>query len=334
MDKNQFRAIVINKNADNINYALEHITRENLSVGNVFIKVAYSGVNYKDMLAFQANSGVVAQYPIIPGIDLCGEVLSSSSCEFKAGDRVIATGFGIGVSHSGGYAEYAQIPSQWLIKLPNALSFKDSMALGTAGFSAALCILALEKMGMQAQNQPNVLVSGATGGVGSIAIALLYAKGYKNITALSSKQDKKEYLLNLGAKEIINPQTIINDNKKPLNKQKFHYAIDCVGGDILSSMISQIYYNGCIALCGNAGGIKLQSNVLPFILRNVSLLGIDSVNYPIQNRDSVWNLLASLKKEIIHKLDIKEVTLQNLENTLYSLQNNLHIGRSIIKVGD
>lgn len=326
-----FKAMVVEEVGDGVLSSLKEWALTDLQEGEVLIKVAYSSINYKDMLAFKPKGGVLARYPMIPGVDMCGEVVCSDSKTFQKGQKVLATGFQLGTSHMGGYAQYARIPHSWLIPLPPKLSLKESMIIGTAGFTAALSLNALELMGMNKSTQPSLVVTGATGGVGSMAIALLSASGYKNITALSSKTDQKEWLLSLGAQDVLHPQEILESNKKPLNKQRFHYVLDCVGGDIAQALISQIHYGGSMTLCGNANGIHLQSNVLPFILRGINLLGIDSVHYPLQKRYAIWERFAQ-EWRIFDRLKVQEVSLENLSPTLESLQKGTHIGRSIVKI--
>lgn len=326
-----FQALYATIESNEVKPQLRTISVDELSQGDTIIKVAYSSINYKDMLAFTKNGGVIKQYPIIPGIDLCGEVVESKNAEFRSGDRVIAMGFGIGTTHTGGYAQYARIPSQWLLKLPSKLSFKDSMIFGTAGFSAALSIIALENAGMNPRFNPNILVTGASGGVGGIAIALLKASGYTNIIALTSQHRQEKFLKDLGATQILNPANILCDTSKPLQSQRFSYVLDCVGGDIASNLISQIYYGGAMSLCGNVSGIHLHSNVLPFILRGVSLLGIDSVFYPIEQRSRIWERFAS-EWNIASKIHTLETSLDNIPHSLQCFKDPSRKGRIIVKL--
>ncbi|TDL85375.1 acryloyl-CoA reductase [Vibrio vulnificus] len=324
-----FKAIVIKENNEEITYNLESITLNNLSEGEVLIKVAFSSINYKDMLALQKNGGVIRNYPMIPGIDLSGTVVSSSGNQFSRGQKVIVTGFAMGMSHTGGFAEYARVPAEWVVPLPNGLTLKDAMVFGTAGFTAALSILSLQKNGMSVENSPNILVTGSTGGVGSIALQILSKIGYKNIVALIRKENQVSVAKSLGATEVIFASEL-GENKKALNKQIYHYVLDTVGGDVAATLIPQIYYGGSMSLCGNAGGIKLSTTVLPFILRGINLLGIDSVNVPIEIRKSIWKRLAN-EWNISETTLSREISIQELSKTIDAVKNGQHLGRTVLK---
>ncbi|USK74324.1 YhdH/YhfP family quinone oxidoreductase [Peribacillus frigoritolerans] len=322
-----FKAIVINN--EEITYNLESITLNNLSEGEVLIKVAFSSINYKDMLALQKNGGVIRNYPMIPGIDLSGTVVSSSGNQFSRGQKVIVTGFAMGMSHTGGFAEYARVPAEWVVPLPNGLTLKDAMVFGTAGFTAALSILSLQKNGMSVENSPKILVTGSTGGVGSIALQILSKIGYKNIVALIRKENQVSVAKSLGATEVIFASEL-GENKKALNKQIYHYVLDTVGGDVAATLIPQIYYGGSMSLCGNAGGIKLSTTVLPFILRGINLLGIDSVNVPIEIRKSIWKRIAN-EWNISETTLSREISIQELSKTIDAVKNGQHLGRTVLK---
>ncbi|CAN7652867.1 YhdH/YhfP family quinone oxidoreductase [Peribacillus frigoritolerans] len=324
-----FKAIVIKENNEEITYNLESITLSNLSEGEVLIKVAFSSINYKDMLAIQKNGGVIRNYPMIPGIDLSGTVVSSADNQFSKGQKVIVTGFAMGMSHTGGFAEYARVPAEWVVPLPNGLTLKDAMVFGTAGFTAALSILSLQKNGMSVKNSPKILVTGSTGGVGSIALQILSKIGYKNIVALIRKENQVSVAKSLGATEVIFASEL-GENKKALNKQNYHYVLDTVGGDVATTLIPHIYYGGSMSLCGNAGGIKLSTTVLPFILRGINLLGIDSVNVPIENRKSIWKRLAN-EWNISETTLSREISIQELSKTIDAVKNGQHLGRTILK---
>ena len=324
-----FKAIVIKENNEEITYNLESITLNNLSEGEVLIKVAFSSINYKDMLALQKNGGVIRNYPMIPGIDLSGTVVSSSGNQFSRGQKVIVTGFAMGMSHTGGFAEYARVPAEWVVPLPNGLTLKDAMVFGTAGFTAALSILSLQKNGMSVENSPKILVTGSTGGVGSIALQILSKIGYKNIVALIGKENQVSVAKSLGATEVIFASEL-GENKKALNKQIYHYVLDTVGGDVAATLIPQIYYGGSMSLCGNAGGIKLSTTVLPFILRGINLLGIDSVNVPIEIRKSIWKRLAN-EWNISETTLSREISIQELSKTIDAVKNGQHLGRTVLK---
>lgn len=324
-----FKAIVVKEQQDQVIYRLEDVHMDALSEGDVLIKVAYSSINYKDMLAVQKNAGVIRNYPMIPGIDLSGTVISSTDSRYTEGQKVLVTGFGTGVSHTGGFAEYARIPGDWIVPLPNNLTLKDAMVFGTAGFTASLSIMALEKKGLDVNKDARILVTGSTGGVGSVALQILSKIGYKNIAALVRKDYQVEVAKSLGATEIVFAHEL-GELNKPLNKQNFDFVLDTVGGDIASVLIPQISYGGSISMCGNAGGIKISSTVLPFILRGISLLGIDSVNVPIEDRPAVWERIAN-DWNISQTTLINEISLDEVPETIEAIKNGQHVGRTIVK---
>ena len=323
-----FKAIVVKKENEEVIYNLEDVSLSDLSEGEVLIKVSYSSVNYKDMLAVQTNGGVIRSYPMIPGIDLSGTVVRSSNEQFTEGQEVLVTGFGTGVSHTGGFAEYARIPAEWIVALPEGLTLKDAMVFGTAGLTAALSVLALEKNGMSVDDNPHILVTGSTGGVGSIALQILSKIGYKNITALVRKDYQVEVAKSLGATEVVFASEL--DSKKLLDKAKYHYVLDTVGGEVAAALIPQIHYGGSMSMCGNAGGVKLPTNVLPFILRGVNVLGVDSVNVPIEQRPAIWQKMAG-EWNVCDTAFTKEISLQDLPETIDAVKNGQHLGRTIIK---
>ncbi|MEK4183356.1 YhdH/YhfP family quinone oxidoreductase [Bacillus sp. FSL K6-1145] len=324
-----FKAILVTEKNDQVSYDLQKVSVNDLSEGEVLIKVAYSSINYKDMLAVQKNGGVIRNYPMIPGIDLSGTIVHTTDNRFVEGQQVIVTGFALGMSHTGGFSEYARVPADWIVPLPNNLTLKESMIFGTAGFTAALSIMALQENGMSTRNQPNILVTGSTGGVGSIAIQLLSKIGYKNIFALVRKDNQVDIAKSLGATDVIFANQL-GELKKPLNKQKFDFVLDTVGGDVASVLIPQISYGGSMSMCGNAGGIKLTTTVLPFILRGINLLGIDSVNVPINKRKVIWNEIAN-EWNISQTTLVNEITLDTLPEKIEAIKNGQHLGRTIIK---
>lgn len=326
-----FRACIVREQNQQVSYCVESIQQDFLSKGNVMIKAAYSSVNYKDHLAVKAKGGVIRSYPMIPGIDVSGTVVSSDTDAFQVGQEVLVTGFAMGMTHTGGFSEYVQVPEEWIVPLPNGLSLRDAMVIGTAGFTAALSIDALESNGMKQSEQPEILVTGASGGVGSVAIRLLSQSGYTNIFALSRKKQEEGLLLSLGAKEVVYPEDVIPEKSKPLGQQRFHYVLDTVGGNVASALIPQIYYGGSMSLCGNAGGIKMETTVLPFILRGVNILGIDSVNYPIEKRPHLWKRFAS-EWHIMDSLRVHEIALDELGHTFSAIEQGTHVGRTIVKM--
>ncbi len=329
MYMNSFKAIVIKEQEDDITYGVEQIGEDQLSDGDVFIKVAYSSINYKDMLAVQKKGGVIREYPMIPGIDLSGTVVRSADSRFEEGQEVVVTGFAMGMSHTGGFAEYAQVPADWVVALPENLSLRDAMVFGTAGFTAALSILALEQNGMDSENNPEILVTGSTGGVGSVALQILVKLDYTNITALVRKDHQVAVAKSLGANAVIFPDDL-GDSKKPLNKERFDYVLDTVGGDVASGLIPQISYGGSMSMCGMAAGVVLNATVLPFILRGVNLLGIDSVNVPIEKRPAIWAKM-STDWNIADTTLVDEISLEEVPGTIEAIKNGEHLGRTIVK---
>lgn len=326
-----FKALLVTDQDGEINYTVKNnVSVDELSNGEVLIKVHYSSVNFKDMLAVKKNGGVIRNYPMIPGIDLSGEVIESSTPNIKVGQKVLVTGYKMGMSHTGGFSEYARIPAEWVIPLPECLSMKEAMIFGTAGLTAALSIDALEKNGMNADSEQTILVTGATGGVGSIALQILAKVGYKNIIALVRKENQIEVAKNLGATDTILLSDFEFENKL-LNKQQFHYILDTVGGELVSNLIPYVFYQGSVSLCGNAGGIKLTTTVLPFILRGVNLLGIDSVNISNKERLFIWENL-STKWKITDTTLVNETTLEQLPETFDQLKEGKHLGRTIVKI--
>lgn len=315
-------------NEPNFTASLTTATLDELPAGDVLVRVDYSDVNYKDALAAKENGGVIRTYPMTPGIDLAGEVVDSQSADFAPGDQVLVTGYGLGVSHPGGYSQFQRVPAEWLVKRSAGFSAKDSMTYGTAGFTAALAVQELEQLHLA--KDAAILVTGASGGVGSVSIALLKKLGYTNIVALSRKNDA-QWLLDLGAAKIINPDDVIPEKVKPLAKQTFAAVIDTVGGPLLAAVLPQIAYGGGAFLCGNAGGIKIETTVLPFILRGIRVIGIDSVNVSHEIRTALWEKLAG-EWNVIDQLYTKAITLEDLPETLAALLAGTHQGRTIVEV--
>lgn len=315
-------------NEPNFTASLTTATLDELPAGDVLVRVDYSDVNYKDALAAKENGGVIRTYPMTPGIDLAGEVVDSQSADFAPGDQVLVTGYGLGVSHPGGYSQFQRVPAEWLVKRSAGFSAKDSMTYGTAGFTAALAVQELEQLHLA--KDAAILVTGASGGVGSVSIALLKKLGYTNIVALSRKNDA-QWLLDLGAAKIISPDDVVPEKVKPLAKQAFAAVIDTVGGPLLAAVLPQIAYGGGAFLCGNAGGIKIETTVLPFILRGIRVIGIDSVNVSHEIRTALWEKLAG-EWNVIDQLYTKAITLEDLPETLAALLAGTHQGRTIVEV--
>ncbi|MGX6961895.1 acryloyl-CoA reductase [Vagococcus xieshaowenii] len=308
-----------------------------LKDGEVQINVHYSSVNFKDALASDhAKNGVVAHYPLVGGIDLSGEVTLSKDERFNVGDKVVVTGYGLGVSHPGGYSEIAQVPGDWVTKLPDALTTKEAMIYGTAGLTAALSVDALLNNGLTNKSDARILVTGATGGVGSTSIAILHKLGYHNITALSRKKGAQDdYLTRIGASKIITIEDLTPEKVRPLMKQQFDFILDAVGGEQLGILLPQLAYGGCITVCGNAGGIKLNTTVLPFILRGISMIGIDSVNIPAEHREQLWHRLSNqMKPPHLNELIKATVSLSELPQTFQQLLVGTIVGRYLVKLKD
>ena len=326
----QFRALMVNKSEDDFSLKVKRISIEDLPEGQVTIKTAYSSVNFKDGLASIPNGKIVRSYPFIPGIDLAGTVVSSTVPRFKEGDEVIATSYEIGVSHYGGYSEYARIPAEWVVPLPKGLTLREAMVYGTAGFTAALSVMRLEENGLSPE-KGKVLVTGATGGVGSIAVSILAKRGY-DVTASTGKQSEHEYLKQIGAKEIISREDVTGDKFRPLDKQLWAGAVDPVGGKTLASILSKTSYNGSVAVSGLTGGTDVAATVFPFILRGINLLGIDSVYCPMEKRLSVWEKMAGdYKPEDLSSAINAEVSLEDLPDYLAAILKGEVRGRTLVK---
>lgn len=315
-------ALVVNNTNNNLTYQYEDIPLPPLKKEEVLVKIVYSSLNHKDLLAFKPNSGVVAQYPMVPGIDLSGIVLASKHANFKVGDQVLATGYQLGVAHFGGFATQAIVPGAWLHKVPTNLTLKTSMILGTAGLTAALAINKLLQEGMQPT--ASLLVTGATGGVGSIVLAILAQLGFTDITILihQSMLDTKEFAKynKLKMEDI--------DTKKLLAKQHFSFVIDCVGGAITGAVLKMIKYGGAMTVCGNIAGNTFNSSILPFILRGVTLFGIDSVAITKKQRNELWQLLATTWA-FTPTFPVKELKFKDLQTFIDTHDTKL-IGRTII----
>jgi acrylyl-CoA reductase (NADPH) len=286
-----FKGILIEKDDDGYRAVVQQIDESVLPEGDVSIKVEYSTLNYKDALAITGKAPVIRKFPMIPGIDLVGTVEQSDTAAFKVGDKVLLNGFGVGELHCGGLAEKARLKSEWLIPLPEKLSAKQAMSIGTAGYTAMLCVMALEKNGVT-PDKGKILVTGANGGVGSFAIALLSKLGY-SVVASTGRVDESEYLKKLGASEIIDRATL-SEPGRPLGKEQWAGAVDTVGSHTLANVCAGLKYNGTVAACGLAQGFDLPATVMPFILRCVTLAGVDSVNRSIEDRTTAWQRLSDL----------------------------------------
>ena len=325
----KFRALMIKKEDDVQTVNMVEIDDNDLMEGNVLLKITHSTLNYKDGLAITGASPVVRSFPMIPGIDLSGIVLSSEDKNFSEGDRVVLNGYGLSESHFGGYSEKARVKSEHLLKLPENISNKQAMAIGTAGYTAMLCVLAIEDHGIK-PDHGTILVSGASGGVGSVAISLLSDLGY-NVEASTGRLEETGYLNNLGAKTVID-RSELSEPSRPLGKERWAGAIDSVGSTTLANILAQISYGGAVSACGLAQGMDLPSTVMPFILRGVSLLGIDSVMAPMQIRERAWNRLS---KDInFEKLEemIIETSLDQIEKLANDILKGQVRGRVVVNI--
>jgi acrylyl-CoA reductase (NADPH) len=315
------RAFVTEQGDDGVTRGMRDLEQDDLGEGDVLVKVAWSSVNYKDALAASGKQGQVARIsPLVPGIDLAG----------TADDRdVLVHGYELGVSHHGGYAEYARVPSDWVVPLPDGLSARQAMAIGTAGYTAARCVMALEAAGLSQEDGP-VLVTGASGGVGSTAVDILAARGYE-VVASSGKDP--EFLQSLGASAVISREEAAGDAGRPLEKSRWAGAVDCVGGDVLAGVLRSLRHNAAVAACGNTGGVKLPTTVLPFILRGVSLLGVDSVQTPLGERIETWRRLADdLRPPHLDETIAREIALDEVEGALDGILRGELQGRTIVRI--
>jgi len=286
-----FKAVFAEQFEGKPQISIQQIDRANLPAGDVLVRVRYSDLNYKDGLAVTGRPGVIRKYPMIPGIDLAGVVEESSSADWKPGDEVVVTGCGLSETAWGGYAELARVRADWLIGLPKGLTLKQAMAIGTAGFTAMQCVVALERHGLVPVSGGDVLVTGAAGGVGSIAVAILAKLGYR-VAASTGRAELGDYLRSLGASEIVDRNTLNAPAKRPLDSERWAGAVDTVGGDTLAAIVRALVPNGSVAACGVAGGAALTTTVFPFILRGVNLLGINSVYVSRSDRLLIWDRLS------------------------------------------
>ncbi|MBO1198683.1 acryloyl-CoA reductase [Staphylococcus simiae] len=327
-----FKAFVIDKEQDGkVKSQFQQLTTEDLPEGDVLIKIHYSGINYKDALATQDNNAVVQQYPMVPGIDLAGTIVESNAPGHAVGDEVIVTSYDLGVSHFGGFSEYARVKSEWIVDLPNTLTLEEAMIYGTAGYTAGLAIERLEKVGMNIEDGP-VLVRGASGGVGTLAVQMLSEIGYK-VIASTGKKDTADTLKSLGAKEVIDRLPIDEDNNKPLASSTWQACIDPVGGAGINYVTKRLQHSGSIAIIGMTGGNTYTNSVFPHILRGVNILGIDSVFTAMKLRQRVWRRLAKdLKPENLHSIK-SVVSFDELPQQLDSVINHHNKGRIVIDFG-
>ena len=328
-----FKALVVEETEDK-QFARSIKSRKinDLPDGDVLVQVVYSSLNYKDVLSATGNKGVTRNYPHTPGIDAAGIVADSASEDFRLGDEVIVTSYDLGMNTPGGFGQYIRVPAGWVVPMPLGLTAKDAMVYGTAGFTAALSVWKLIENGVKPEDG-KILVSGATGGVGSIAVSILAKLGY-SVTAVTGRVDEVDYLNKIGAKDVISIEEATDTSGRPMLKSRWAGGIDTVGGDILATTIKSVDPMGTVTCCGNVASPDLPLNVFPFILRGVTLIGIDSQNCPMPIRTEVWNKIASAWK--IDWLDTltTEASFHELEDKIETMRQGKHVGRTIIRMAD
>ncbi|GEM82302.1 MDR family oxidoreductase [Meiothermus hypogaeus] len=322
-----FKALVV-ETGDPYTAQIRQASVDELPPGDVLVRVAYSSLNYKDGLAITGAGKVIRSFPMVPGIDLAGTVLESASPDYKPGDAVILTGWGVGERHWGGLAELARVRAEWLVPLPDGLTLQQAMGIGTAGFTAMLAVMALEAHTIDKNR--DVLVTGAAGGVGSVATALLARLGYR-VVASTGRTSEEAYLKSLGAGEILH-RSVLAAPAKPLESERFGGAVDTVGGAVLAGVLPRMAYGSSVAACGNAGGVKLETTVFPFILRGVNLLGIDSVMCPREKRLRAWQRLAHDLPKPLLEAAIQTVSLEEVPGLAQAILQGQVRGRVVVRL--
>ena len=330
---NQFKALILNQEGENFTREIKSIEKNFLKDGNVTVKVHYSGLNYKDALILKNGARLVKEFPHIPGIDFSGVVEESNHKDFKAGDEVIITGWRVGEIYFGGYSQYANVNGDFLVKKPKNLSLKESMIMGTAGFTALQCSFTTKTTREElllGEKVQNVIVSGASGGVGSMAVMILSNLGC-DVTAVTGKDSNKDYLKLIGAKNVVNTSELTKD-ARPLDKGLWDGAVDTVGGKVLENILSQTKDAGIVSACGNAADIKLNTTVMPFIIRGVKLWGINSVTASIKRRQFLWSEAAKLIDFSLLEKSVKEISLEEIINVYPKMLKGETSGRYIINL--
>jgi len=322
------KALVLEQNENKTLAEVKEVDLPALGEGDVRVDIDWSSLNYKDALAITGKGKIIRQFPMVPGIDFCGRVSESRDARFAPGQAVILTGWGVGENHWGGLAAQACVKGDWLVALPESLRARNAMIIGTAGFTAMLCVMALQDAGIKPQDG-TVLVTGASGGVGSTAVVLLKALGY-TVAAVTGRESTHDFLRKLGADEIL-PRSDF-EQTRPLEKQLWAGAIDTVGNHVLAKVLAQMNYGGCVAACGLAGGFELPTTVMPFILRNVRLQGVDSVMVPTEQRGAVWENLARTLPESYYQQAATEITLEQAPATAADFLSNKIQGRTLVKI--
>ena len=305
MSSSTFPAFVFTNDPDNSHRSVEQVSLDQIAPDGVLIEVEWSSVNFKDGLASTTSGKISRLKPMIPGIDIAGTVVDTAGSDFVVGQKVIAHGYDIGVARHGGYAQFVRVPAEWIMKLPDGLTAREAMVVGTGGFTSALSIVALENWGLTPSAGP-VLVTGATGGVGSMAVSMLAGRGYE-VVASSGKASANEFLLGLGASRVIDRTELSADDPRPLQTTTYAAAVDCVGGNTLANVLKRLNYGSAVAASGLTGGTAIPTSVMPFILRGVALLGIDSVQTPMDVRRNVWGRIAS---------DLKPAGLESIGHSI------------------
>jgi acrylyl-CoA reductase (NADPH) len=327
-----FKALVVRETPEGFTRTIEMKETEQLPDHDVLIRVRYSSLNYKDALSAIGNRGVTSRYPHTPGIDAAGVVVKSSDNRFKEGEPVIVTGYDLGMDTSGGFGEYIRVPADWIVPLPDGLSLKESMILGTAGFTATYSVLKIVDGGISPGNLP-VVVTGATGGVGTVGVTLLAQLGY-DVAAVTGKKDRHDFLRELGAKEVYSREKVSDTSGKLMLGSQWSAAVDTVGGKILDTVIRQTAHDGVVTCCGNVLGHELQTNIYPFILRGVTLAGTDSGNCLMPQRLEIWNKLASDWKLKSLENIYRQVNLDQLNNEIDLILNGEQTGRVLVSLPD
>jgi acrylyl-CoA reductase (NADPH) len=324
-----FRCVYVEQKGEATETTVQKLAAASFPTGEVTIEIAYSSLNYKDFLATQGHRGIIKTLPHIPGIDLAGTVVDSQVDQYKPGDQVLVTGYDLGQGHWGGWAQMARVPAAWIIPLPNGLTLYESMVIGTAGFTAAQCLAAIKRNGVEPGHGP-IAVTGATGAVGSLAVRLLSQCGYE-VGAITGKSDQADALRQIGAQRVISRQEFVQeDSKRPLLSAQWAGAIDTVGGNILGQLIKSIRYGGCVAACGLVAGTDLTTTVYPFLLRGISLCGAASADCPHETRRSLWDLLANEWKPKFMDVLVSEVGLEGLLECLPMMAAGKLAGRVVV----
>jgi NADPH2:quinone reductase len=307
------------------------LSLDDLDAGDVVVRTKYSTINYKDALSHNGTGRIMRKYPTVAGIDMAGTVESSSDPRWKKGDKVIVHGYDMGVAHDGGYAEYVRVPGDWIVRRPESMTAFDAMTMGTAGYTAALAIMLMEHNGLKPANGP-VAVTGATGGVGSVAVEILAKTGY-HVVAITGKPEERGYLTGLGAKEVLDRRTIDLAKIRPLEKATWAGAVDNLGGDLLAWLLATMKVGGMVGAVGLAADMKLATSVAPFILRGVGLLGADSANTPMAVRQRVWNKLAvEWRPDVVHDL-VRTIDFDELPTHFDPYLKGMVRGRTVVRIG-